>query len=230
MNKIKLTPRLLCVAQMVSPCEIVADIGTDHAYIPMYLVQNGVAKKAVASDVVDGPVAIARANVAEYGLDGYVTVAKAYGLKSAEGADIAVIAGMGGKLICDILAEDIEIARNIGTLVLQPMTCQYELRKFLHENGFAITAERLAKEEDKIYNVMTVSVGDQSFDDDFYYHIGKHLFESGDHLLAEYIHKKSEVLKKRIKGMKKSQNPDITAERESLEKLCERLEKEASGL
>ena len=60
--------------------------------------------------------------------------------------------------------------------------------------------------------------------------IGKYLFESGDPLLAEYIHKKSEVLKKRIKGMKKSQNPDITAERESLEKLCERLEKEASGL
>ena len=102
MNKIKLTPRLLCVAQMVSPCEIVADIGTDHAYIPMYLVQNGVAKKAVASDVVDGPVAIARANVEEYGLDGYVTVAKAYGLKSAEGADIAVIAGMGGSEILSI--------------------------------------------------------------------------------------------------------------------------------
>lgn len=230
MNKIKLTPRLQCVAEMVSPCEIVADIGTDHAYIPMYLVQNGVVKKAVASDVVDGPVAIARANVSDYCLDGYVKVTKAYGLKSAKGADVAVIAGMGGKLICDILAEDIDIARSIGTLVLQPMTCQYELRKFLHQNGFAIMRECLAKEEDKIYNVMTVSVGEQSFDDDFYYHIGKYLFESGDPLLAEYIHKKYEVLKKRIKGMKKSQNPDITAERESLEKLCERLEKEASGL
>ena len=228
MSKIKLTPRLQSVADMVSPCKLVADIGTDHAYIPMYLVENGVAQSAIASDVVDGPVKIARENIARQGLADKVVVTKAYGLKAVADADCVVIAGMGGKLICDILKEDMEIAKKFDSMVLQPMTCQDDLRKFLHQNGFAIIEERLAKEDDKIYNILAVKKGEQTFDDEFYYYTGKYVFDNNDILLAEYLHKKAEVIKKRIVGMKKSKNTEIFAECRQLQALFDRLEKEAS--
>lgn len=228
MNKIKLTPRLQCVADMVKPCRLVADIGTDHAYIPMYLVQNGVAERAIASDVVDGPVKIAKENIAEQGLLNKIAVTKAYGLKAVADAEIAVIAGMGGKLICDILKEDIAIAKSFESMVLQPMTCQDDLRRFLHQNGFAIIEERLAKEDDKIYNILAVEKGQQFFEDEFYYFTGKLVFDNKDELLVEYLHKKAEVIKKRIIGMEKSQNAEIFAECRRLEELYDRLTEEAS--
>lgn len=228
MNTVKLTPRLQCVADTVKPCRFIADIGTDHAYIPVYLVQNGIADKAVASDVVDGPVKIARANIAQFCLTDKISVVRAYGLKSAIGADTAVIAGMGGKLICDILSADMDIAESIGNFVLQPMTCQYELRKFLHCSGFKITEERLAKEDNKIYNIIAVSRGRQEFDDEFYYYTGKYIFDNNDKLLAEYLHKRANVLKRRINGMKMSHNAETAQECKKTEKLYRRLLKEAS--
>lgn len=228
MSRIKLTPRLQCVADMVKPCRLVADIGTDHAYIPMHLVENGVAQSAIASDVVDGPVKIARENIAEQGLTGKIAVTKAYGLKAVADADVAVIAGMGGKLICDILKEDMAIAKEFDSMVLQPMTCQDDLRKFLHQNGFAIVEEKLAKEDDKIYNVLLVEKGEQFFEDGFYYYVGKAVFDNKDKLLVEYLHKKAEVIKKRIIGMKKSKNTEVSAECKCLESLYDRLIKEAS--
>ena len=228
MSKIKLTPRLQSVADMVKPCRLVADIGTDHAYIPMYLVENGVAEKAIASDIVDGPVKIAKENIAEQGLSSLIAVTKAYGLKAVADADVAVIAGMGGKLICDILKEDMAIAKKFESMVLQPMTCQDDLRKFLHKNGFAIVEEDLAKEDDKIYNILLVEKGEQFFEDEFYYYTGKLVFDNQDELLTEYLHKKAEVIKKRILGMKKSQNAEVSAECEKLEALYDRLMKEAS--
>lgn len=228
MSKIKLTPRLQSVADMVKPCGLVADIGTDHAYVPMYLVENGVAQNAIASDVVDGPVKIAKENIAEQGLTSKIAVTKAYGLKAVADADVAVIAGMGGKLICDILKEDMEVAKSFDSIVLQPMTCQDDLRKFLHQNGFAIVEERLAKEDDKIYNILLVEKGQQFFEDEFYYYAGKLVFDNQDKLLGEYLHKKAEVIKKRIIGMKKSKNVEVSAECRYLETLYDRLIKEAS--
>lgn len=228
MGKIKLTPRLQSVADMVKPCRLVADIGTDHAYIPMYLVENEVAENAIASDVVDGPVKIAKENIAEQGLSSQIAVTKAYGLKAVADADVAVIAGMGGKLICDILKEDMAIAKGFDRMVLQPMTCQEDLRRFLHNNGFAIVEERLAKEDDKIYNILAIEKGEQVFEDEFYYYTGKFVFDNQDKLLGEYLHKKSEVIKKRILGMKKSHTAELSAECTKLKGLYDRLTKEAS--
>ncbi|MBR0278174.1 MAG: tRNA (adenine(22)-N(1))-methyltransferase TrmK, partial [Clostridia bacterium] len=142
------------------------------------------------------------------------------------GADTAVIAGMGGTLICKILSDNIKIAHSIKTLVLQPMTCNFELRKFLHKNGFKIVSEKLAKEENKIYNIMVVTSGEQHFDDEFYYYIGKALFDLKDSLLPEYLKHRANVIKRQIGGMKKSKNPEIIKKSKKLQKLYVRFNKE----
>lgn len=229
MNKIKLTPRLQCVADCVKNCKLLADIGTDHAYIPIYTVQNGLAEKAIASEVVKGPLGIASENIKLYNLEDKIIPVLANGLDSAKNADIIVIAGMGGKLICKILDDNIDIAKNADTLVLQPMTCSFELRKYLHANGFKITDEKLAKEEEKIYNIMVVEKGKESFLDEFHYHIGKKLFENRNRLLSEYIRMRANVLKKQFTGMKNSENNNLHQYAKSLEIMYQRFLTEADN-
>ena len=227
MDKLRLTPRLQCVADCIQPCRLLADIGTDHAYIPIYSIQNGIAHNAIASDVVKGPLQIAEENIKKYGFKDKILTAIADGLDSAKGADVIVIAGMGGKLICSLIQKNKIIAKSACYMVLQPMTCSYELRKFLHSNGFLIADEKLTAEENKIYNIMVVKPGIEKYDDEFFYYIGKKLFENQDPLLSKYIRLRAKVLKKQINGMKQSLDTALHTKAMKLEKVYNRFIKEA---
>ncbi len=229
MNNVKLTPRLQCVADCIKKCHILADIGTDHAYIPIYAIQSGIADRAIASDIVEGPLKIASDNIKANNQEDNIITALADGLSSAQNADVIVIAGMGGKLICKLLSDNIEIAKSAEYMVIQPMTCSYELRKFLHENGFEITDERLAEEEDKVYNIMIAKKGSGSFDDEFHYHIGKKLFDNRDPLLSKYIRIRANVIKKQILGLKTSENTELHTKAAVLEGIYDRFIKEADN-
>ncbi len=229
MESISLTPRLQCVANCIKKCKLLADIGTDHAYIPIYAIQNEICQKAIASDVVAGPLKIATDNILSHNLGDKITPRLANGLDSATGADVIVIAGMGGKLICNILDANIDIAKQADYLVIQPMTCSYELRKYLHNNNFRIADERLAREDDKIYDIMVVVPGSEAYTDEFHYHIGKKLFENNDVLLGEYIRLRAKVIKKQISGMCKSENDQIRQRGIDLKTLYKRFIKEADN-
>lgn len=226
MDMVKLTPRLQGVADCIKKCNLLADVGTDHAYIPIYAIQNNLANNAIAGDVVKGPLSIATENIVSHGLGEKITPVLANGLDAAKNANVIVIAGMGGKLICEIIGNNLKIAKSADYMILQPMTCSYELRSFLHENCFEITNEKLAKEEDKIYNIMVVKKGKEKYNDEFYYHIGKKLFENNDKLLSEYIKMRAEVLKKQFKGMKNSKDLDLHQKATELESLYKRFIKE----
>jgi tRNA (adenine22-N1)-methyltransferase len=197
-----LTPRLHAVASFVPPCDILADIGTDHAYIPIYLAQKGIIKRCIATDIAPGPAGIARANVAGSGLDDIITVVTGNGLEVVEYADVIVIAGMGGKQICDILS--CETARKARLLVLQPMTAVDEVRRFLHKKSFTICDECIAKENNKLYNIITARNGAMEIEDDIYYYIGKKLIEKKDPLLGCYIERKVRSFEAAIKSLEKS--------------------------
>ncbi|HSN58237.1 MAG TPA: class I SAM-dependent methyltransferase, partial [Clostridiaceae bacterium] len=109
----ELSIRLGKTASMVEPCECVADIGTDHAYIPIYLVEKGVCSRAIASDINRGPIRKAERNISLHGLDGKIECRIGPGLgtlKKGE-ADAVIIAGMGGNLIRDILEERLDLFR-----------------------------------------------------------------------------------------------------------------------
>ena len=202
-----ITPRLQAVMDLAEG-ERIADIGTDHAYIPIQLALEGRIKKAIAADKNTGPIKIAEENIKKYSLGDIIDTRVGDGLdciKSGE-ADTVIIAGMGGKLIGDIIERDIIKARS-STLILQPMNAQYELRKRLFSLGFKIEREQLAKEGFKVYNIIKAVSGQDIIKEEIDYHLPKELYS---HPLFKLLAaKKEREFKKIINGMKKSDTGDI---------------------
>ncbi len=214
-----LPDRLKEVARLIPKCDTLSDIGTDHAYIPIFSIKNDIAKNAIAADIVDGPLKIAQQNIADYNLQDKISVVKSDGLKNVPLCDVTVIAGMGGTLIAEILLNDLEKAHNTKLLILQPMTCAYELRKELHKMGFEIIEEALAKDSGKLYNIMCVKKGEQTFCDETDYFLGKDNIDKNPPLMGEFLAYKIKVLNTKISNMKNSDNPEILKEAENQELL-----------
>ncbi|KPU44085.1 tRNA (adenine(22)-N(1))-methyltransferase [Oxobacter pfennigii] len=194
----RLSPRLLRIAQMVEKNSYIADIGTDHAYLPICLIKNGICEKAIGTDVRTGPIERAERNVRKYMLDDKIILRKGDGLKpiGIGEVDCAVISGMGGYLICDIFTEGEEIARSIKSFIIQPIQAPEALREYFYKNGYKILDEALVKENDKIYQVMKAVHGEDSVDDTIYYEIGKKLIDKKDPLLKEFINMKIDEIHK----------------------------------
>lgn len=152
MDKRLLTCAGLCVGERI------ADIGTDHGYLPCYMIKSGLCKSALACDVAEKPLESAKAHIAKNGLEDSITAILSDGLKNVplEGVTDIVIAGMGGELIASILenCSDLKLAEPPINLVLQPMTKWDSLRKWLYDNGFEITAELACTEGRFVYSVM----------------------------------------------------------------------------
>lgn len=154
---IKLSKRLLKIAELVKIGGTVSDIGTDHAYLPIYLINNNIANYVYASDINEGPVECAKRHVLANGLSNKIEVFLAAGLDKIENcrSDTVIIAGMGGELIRDIIsASDYFKNNKDAELVLQPMTHQADLRKWLCANGYSITNEELVFEDRRIYQII----------------------------------------------------------------------------
>ncbi len=181
-----MTPRLMAIAESVPLGASVADVGTDHGYIPIYLCLKNQIAKALAMDLRPGPLNRADENICRFHLEASIKTRLSNGLaelKKGE-ADTAVIAGMGGLLIAEIL----EAAPFfLDCYVLQPMTATAELRQYLKENGYRICDETLAREEEKIYTVMTVERGEMVVENPVHYLVGQKLIEKKDPLLPDLI-------------------------------------------
>ena len=151
----KLTPRRAAAASFCRQGAFVADIGTDHAYLPIALCLSGRARGAIASDINAGPVERAEENIKNYGLDGKIEVRRADGLDGIEqfAPDDIMILGMGGELIARIISDAPWTKNKSINLCLQPMTHPEYLRGFLLENGYEIIDEAIAEEE-KIYQII----------------------------------------------------------------------------
>lgn len=157
---IKLTKRLQAIADMVKCGCIPVDVGTDHGYIPVYLIQNKICKTAVACDINEGPLNSCRLLVSQCGFDDKIKCVLSNGLQSVDGEfDTVIIAGMGGELIADILSK----AENITSknIILNPMTHPEIARKWLFDNGFEITKDIVVADGRHHYSVFSAEyVGD----------------------------------------------------------------------
>ena len=137
--------RLQMIADSMADCRKFADIGTDHAWLPIYMVSNGFCEEAVACDIRKGPISVAQKNISEYGLADRIETRLGPGfsvLSESDGLDAAVIAGMGGLMIAGILDNDKNISESLPMMYLQPNTCEPELRNYLFENGYEIVDEQ----------------------------------------------------------------------------------------
>ena len=155
----KLTPRTEGIVSLVPECGSVADIGCDHGYVSIALVQRGISKRAVACDIKEGPLEHAKKNIAKAGLEDSIDVRLAPGLEavSSSDAESIVIAGMGMRTIAEILQNDPDMAKNAKYLVLQPQSEVPEMREFLVTNGYNILKNKLMIEKDKFYFAILAS-------------------------------------------------------------------------
>ena len=158
-----ISKRLELVASFVPQGAILLDVGSDHAYLPIELVERGRVKSAIAGEVVEGPYQSAVKNVEAHGLKKKIQVRLANGLAAFEEEDqvsVITIAGMGGRLIATILEEGLDKLANVELLILQPNNCEDDLRIWLQENGFQIVAENILEEAGKFYEILVVEAGE----------------------------------------------------------------------
>lgn len=202
----KLDNRLMAIADLVQKDKIFADIGTDHAYLPVYLVEKGIIKKAIAADLRVGPLDNARDAVVSYGYESQIELRLSDGLdnfKENEVEEIAV-AGMGGLLISEFINRTEWLKNENIHLILQPMTHVEELRKTLFDNGFVIDKEVVAKDGDKLYIILSVYYYEgQTAYTDFDLIVGK-LPYNNDELSKEYLLKLHNKYNKKLYALKKA--------------------------
>lgn len=220
----ELSIRLKKIASMIDKCESVADIGTDHGYIPIYLVKNDICKKAIASDINVGPVEKAKFNVRKESLEKKIECRVGPGFKTLKPFEVnaAVIAGMGGNLIRDIIKEDMKVFKSLDYVVLQPVQNPEVLRKYIYESGFKIIDEELCFDEKKYYEIIKVKYEtDYKKVDEIFYEIGENLLTKNHPLVKEYINYKISKCEK-IKGFIKEETESAINRKIELEnKICE---------
>ncbi len=155
----KLTPRTEGIVSLVPKCRTVADIGCDHGYVSIALLQRGIAERAFACDIKEGPLEHAKVNISKAGLSDRIETLLAPGLSglSDEEADVIIIAGMGTRTITEIIGNSPDKAKKAEYLILQPQSEIPELRQFLSDNGFSILKNKMMREGDKFYFAMLVS-------------------------------------------------------------------------
>ena len=155
MNDFKISKRLCTAASYVRNGAVVTDIGTDHAYLPIYLVLNGKVDRAYASDINEGPIQRANENIQKYDLQDKIKTEVIPGLDGIEkiSPNDIVICGMGGELIVKILENSTYIRQKNVRLILQPMTQVEKVREYV-SNGFSTIAENVVFEDEKVYQVL----------------------------------------------------------------------------
>ena len=157
-----ISKRLELVASFVPQGAVLLDVGSDHAYLPIDLVERGQIEGAIAGEVVEGPYQSAVKNVEAHGLKEKIQVRLANGLAAFEEADqvsVITIAGMGGRLIATILEEGLDKLASVERLILQPNNREDDLRIWLQGNDFQIVAESILEEAGKFYEILVVEAG-----------------------------------------------------------------------
>lgn len=225
MKKFNLTVRLSALASCVADGARLIDVGTDHAYVPVSLLLDGRAEHAWASDINSGPLRSARENALLYGVADRLTLYLSDGLRDCEcdvnRYDHVVIAGMGGEMIASIISAQKYLTLARPKLILQPMTMQSYLRRFLCENGYRIHEERIVFDEGKYYTVIVAFyTGECCNMTELELAFGKRNLEAAqsDSVTHTYLENQCGILKKIVDG-KKLGGADCFAEESVLAEL-----------
>lgn len=213
----KISQRLLAVALLIEKGSVVADVGTDHGYLPIYLVKSGISPKVIAMDVKAGPLSKAKANVEGCGEGDKITLRLSDGLTGlTEQCDAVTICGMGGRLIRKILTQGRDKLSAVKQIIVSPQSEVPQFRKYLRENGFITAKERIIFDEGKYYFIMDCRLEAQSgyiskdsskdsvflhnlppqdlFLQDVHDMFGQYLLEKKDSVLKEFLLKERSKL------------------------------------
>lgn len=201
---IELSKRMQSVADMIQPCDAVGDIGCDHAFVSIYLVEQRRAKRVIASDVRRGPIAIAKRNIEAMNLSDQIEIRMGDGLDTIVPGEVnaVVLAGMGGMLMIDILERGEEVVTRCDQLVLQPQSDIEKVRRYLAEKGYHLADEQMLIDAGKYYNLLDVRVHEMvqkdEYDcsklaDDWCYMYGGSLLRKKDPVLRSWLVKQRDT-------------------------------------
>lgn len=188
------------IVSLVPKCDSLCDIGTDHAYVAIYLAKKGIAKKIIAADIKKGPLMQAEKNIALFEAEGIVETRLSNGFeKIGEGeAECAIIAGMGGETIAEILENE----KGCRYFVLQMQTAHKHLREYLSSHGYIICDEAVCKEERKMYTAILAQRGEGKALSEIQKEIGPVLIEKRPPLFYDYIRYRMYEIDSVLKSMK----------------------------
>lgn len=160
---VKLSGRLGAVAALVTEGAVLADVGTDHGYVPIYLLKQKRISRAIAMDINEGPLVRAREHIRLFGMENYIETRRSDGVSALDvgEAQSILIAGMGGGLMIHILKEGETVCKAAEELVLQPQSELERLRRYLVENGYKVLAEDIVSEEGKFYPMMRIRYAEE---------------------------------------------------------------------
>jgi tRNA (adenine22-N1)-methyltransferase len=186
----ELSIRLKAIVSMMDKCSSIVDVGTDHGYIPIYLVKNALIKSAIASDINNGPVEKARKNIKGSNAGAQINCRLGSGLSTVKKGEVqvAIIAGMGGNLIRDILEADLEVVKSLDYMILQPVQNAEVLREYLYTSGYEIIDEEICIDDGKFYEIIKVRYNTSKVIlDSIYYEISKTLLAKQNSVMEEFI-------------------------------------------
>lgn len=193
----EISKRLQTIAGMVTKGNTACDVGTDHGYLAIYLVEQGISKNVIAMDVAKGPLSKAKENIALYHYEDKIETRLSDGLeKLGKGeASTVIMAGMGGILITGLLEKGKEILKSVDELILSPHTDVELVRRYLLENEYSIQDETMLREDGKYYIIMRAVHGAQSYEKSCEYRYGSKLLISKNPVLKDYMEKELSKLK-----------------------------------
>lgn len=224
-----LTPRLYTISKQIDKCRCFADIGTDHAYLPVFMCMSGKCERAIAADINEGPLKRAENTIKQFGQEENIQLRLGSGLDILEKdeADVISIAGMGGIEISNILENGKTKISPSATVIIQPMTSVPELREFLSENGWVVTKEMLAKEDEKIYNILSIKFdgtpAEKQSAVDLY--IGKYLIDNKPEYFDEYLSLNIKKVKSALSRLELAKSDDAKGRKQYFSELLSALEK-----
>jgi tRNA (adenine22-N1)-methyltransferase len=180
---------LAALAAFVPQGARLADIGTDHAYLPIELIQDHIIVSAIAGDIHVGPYKAAKEHVEALGLEQKISVRLGNGMAvlSPGEVEVAVIAGMGGQTIIEILNNSIEVTKSLDRLILQPMVAAASVRRWLEENGWYLADERLVQDDGRLYEIVVAEQGKALICEPVMYDIGQKLWNDKSELLILHV-------------------------------------------
>lgn len=214
----QLSKRMKAVADLAGMGDCLADVGTDHGYIPIYLLEERRFQRGIAMDVHEGPLLRARENIQSHGLSDRISCRLGDGLERlGKGeADTVVIAGMGGSLIIRILTEGEKVLKEVSRLVLQPQSEIAKVRDFLQEQGYQIEKEHMVLDEGKYYQAMRVVHGrmEKLLPEEAKY--GSFLLKENDSCLKEYLNREEQKFREILESLQDGGNEKTKKRMEEL--------------
>ncbi len=216
----ELSERLFSITEMVMPGLVVADVGCDHGYVPIYLVQKGIIPHAIAMDVGAGPLERARDHIREAGLTDYIETRLSDGVQELQPgeADCLIIAGMGGPLMRKIMEEGRKVLSEMKQFILQPQSEVAEFRHFLQDNGYHIISESMVCEEGKYYPMMKAIHGEMHYTNEVDFRYGKILLHEENPVLKQFLRKEEKHYVNLLKELDQSEKTErVEDRREELE-------------